>query len=122
MQATLLHVFASSDAPTRKDVVISSMGASAALGGLVLVFLGLMVAAYQSYASDAVASVRQKRRRAAWPVLGLFCVCVLSVAIGFAWLASAGGSTLYAINTVVFAAELAGIVIVSVCSVRKMLN
>ena len=31
-----------------KDIVIAILGASAALGGLVLVFLGIIIASYQS--------------------------------------------------------------------------
>ena|ERR1019366_10533008 len=120
--SAVLPLLASSDAPTRKDVVIATMGASAALAGLILVFLGLLIASYQTLPRDAVAAVRSKRRKAAWPVLGLFCFCVVSEAIGFWWLASAGGSTLYAANNAIFAAELAGIVGISVCTARQMLG
>jgi len=117
----LVHMLASSDAPTRKDVVIATMGASAALGGLVLVFLGLVIASYQSLPRDTPASVKDSRKRPAWPVLGLFCVCVLSVALGFLWLLTPGGTALYAANTVAFAAELAGIVGVAIWTARQML-
>ena len=36
-----------------KDVVLGALGAAAALAGLVLVFLGIVIAAYQSYAGNA---------------------------------------------------------------------
>src|SRR2546423_2960856 len=35
-----------------KDVVLALLGASAGLGGFVLVFLGVIIASYQSYAGN----------------------------------------------------------------------
>lgn len=118
----VLNALASSDAPVAKDVVIATMGASAALGGLVLVFLGLVIAAYQALPTDTPAAVKAKRRRPVWPVLGLFAFCVISVALGFWWLEGRGNNTLYAANNVVFAAELAGIVGVAGCTAKQMIG
>jgi fructose-specific phosphotransferase system IIC component len=110
------------DGPTPKDVVVATVGASAALGGLVLVFLGLVVSAYQSYPRDTPASVREARRRAIWPVLGVFAVCMLSLALGFVWLEEGRDSWLYAASNVVFAAELVAIVVVAAYTVRGMVS
>ena len=86
---------ASSDAPVPKDVVIATMTASAALGGLAVVFLGLLVTSVGALGMDSVASVRARRKRPVWFVLGLFCVSVASLALGFWWLESGGGNPLY---------------------------
>jgi len=117
-----LLVLPLADAPTPKDVVIATMGASAALGGLVLVFLGLVIAAYQALPRDTPKAVRDKRSRPVWPVLGIFVLCVTSIALGFWWLEADGNSALYAANNAVFAAELVGIVVVAGCTAKQMLG
>jgi hypothetical protein len=116
------RLLASADAPVPKDVVIATMGASAALGAVVLVFLGLLIAAVQELGADSVRSVREKRKRAVWPAAVLFCLCAGSEALGFWWLERGGGNALYAINNVVFVAELGGIVGVSIFTARKTLG
>lgn|SRR5579875_1588385 len=110
-----------SDAPTPKDVVIATMGASAALGGLVLVFVGLVIAAYQAYPADTPKRIKDKHRQAVWPVLGVFVACSASVAVGFWWLEAPGNSTLYTANNILFAAELIAMVGVAVATVRELL-
>ena len=100
---------------------MATLGASAALGGIVLVFLGFLIASVQSLGADSVKSVRESRKRAVWPVVALFCFCIASEALGFWWLESGGGNSLYAINNVVFTAELGGIVGVSIfTSIRAL--
>jgi hypothetical protein len=37
---------------TQEDIVVATMGAAAGSAGLVLVFLGIVVSAVQSYAGD----------------------------------------------------------------------
>jgi hypothetical protein len=117
----VVSLLAASDAPGPKDVVIATLGASAALGGFVLVFLGLIVSSYQAYPSNTPEPVKASAREAGWPILALFVVCLASVGLGFIWLEGGGGKTLYAVNDVVFAAELVGIVLTAVCTARKML-
>lgn len=117
----VLHVLAASNVPVPKDVVIATTGASAALGGLVLVFVGLLVTSVGALGMDSVATVRTKRRKPVWLAVAVFCVCVTSVALGFWWLETGGGSTLYAINNAVFTVELLGIVAISIYGVKKAL-
>jgi hypothetical protein len=114
-------VFAS-DTPVPKDVVIATMGASAALGGLILVFLGLLIASYQSLPPGTMEPVKKARRRPAWPVLAVFALSVVSVALGFWWLEGRGDSTLYAANNAVFAAELVAIVGVAIRTATQILK
>src|SRR2546427_12927911 len=72
--------------PTRKDVVIAILGASAALGGFVLVFLGLLISAYQAYPADTPQSVKSRQRQAAWPTLGAFSLSIGTIGAAALWL------------------------------------
>ena len=58
-----------------KDVVLALLGASAGLAGFVLVFLGVIIATYQSFAGNVPGPV--------------FATSLLAVAIGAAWFAYA---------------------------------
>jgi hypothetical protein len=108
--------------PSRKDVVVAVLSASAALGGFVLVFLGVLISAYQSYAADATKSVKEARRRAVWPALAVFPLSVTGIALSLIWLAAPGGTCLYYAVVVVFAAELVAIVAVAISTTVRMLN
>src|SRR5438270_12350237 len=62
-----------------KDVVIASLGASAGLAGLVLVFLGLVVSAIDKYPAGTKPAIVRKSRRPALAILvsfgsGIACV------------------------------------------------
>src|SRR5205814_715630 len=59
-----------------KDVVIAILGASAALAGFVLVFLGIVIAAYQSYSGGVPAPVVHPFRTAGTSLLGTFALCL----------------------------------------------
>jgi hypothetical protein len=108
--------------PSRKDVVVAILGASAALGGFVLVFLGILISAYQAYPADTAKSVKERRRRAVWPVLAVFSLSIAGIAIALCWLTVPGGPCLYRAVVVVFAAELAAIVAVAIHTTVRMLN
>jgi hypothetical protein len=108
--------------PGRKDVVVAVVGASAALGGFVLVFLGFLINAYRGYPADTAQSVKQRHRRAAWPVLGAFALCIGTIAAALCWLAIPGGTDLYRIVLVLFAAELASILGVAVFAAVRLLR
>jgi hypothetical protein len=96
-------------APEQKDVMIAILGASAALGGLVLVFLGTIIAAYQALPSDAPKAVKGRAKGAAKPIIGAFLVSMASVALSVIWLDARGGEVLYEVSFVVFLLELAAI-------------
>src|SRR5712692_1386927 len=78
-----------------KDVVLGALGAAAALAGLVLVFLGIIIAAYQSYAGNAPASVVRPYRIAGVALFGTFSLSLVTVALCMAWLALGGHHWLY---------------------------
>jgi hypothetical protein len=78
------------DIPARKDAVIAVAGAAAALGGLVLVFLGVVIAGRAAYGGDTSAAILKPYRRAAAALLGVFALSLASVTLSVAWLATEG--------------------------------
>src|SRR5438552_1314995 len=66
-----------------KDVVIAILGASAALGGFVLVFLGIIIASYQSYSGGVPDQVVQPYRTTGSALLGTFGLSLVTAAICF---------------------------------------
>jgi hypothetical protein len=72
----------------RMDVVPAVFGAAAGLAGLLLVFLGVSISAFQSFAGDAPAAATAGYRRAGSWILSAFLVALADVAVAFAWLLS----------------------------------
>jgi hypothetical protein len=92
-----------------KDVVIAILGASAALGGFVLVFLGIVITSYQSYGGGVADEVVQPYRVSAGALLGTFGLCLVTVASSLIWLINGGNVTLYDYTIVLFAIELVAV-------------
>ena len=65
----------------RKDVVIGVLGATAALSGLVLVFLGVLVSTYQTLLGRAMEKTLERFRRAAFVALALFFLELAALAV-----------------------------------------
>ena len=78
-----------------KDVVLAILGAAAALAGFVLVFLGLVIASYQSYAGGVPEQVVRPYRISGAALLGTFGLSLVTVAVSLIWLINGGSSTLY---------------------------
>ena len=68
----------------RMDVVPAVFGAAAGLAGLLLVFLGVSISAFQSFAGDAPAAATAGYRRAGSWILSAFLVALADVAVAFA--------------------------------------
>ncbi len=92
-----------------KDVVLAILGSSAALGGFVLVFLGVIIAAYESYGGDVPAPVVAPYRTAGGILLGTFALSLVIVGVCLAWLAGGGPSATYAAPIVLFAVQLVAV-------------
>lgn len=106
---------------SHKDVVLAVLGASAGLAGLTLVFLGLVVSAYQSY-ETATKKIRERYRHAAVVVLAAFFCGVLCVALATAWLVNYDCNTaLYVAVIVSFAVELVLLCGATVLTVRRVM-
>jgi hypothetical protein len=90
-----------------RDVVMPTLlGASAALAGLALVFLGLVLSAYQGFGPETPRRVLERYRRPAVAVLISFASCLVTVVSGTCWLLTRDNDVLYVLSVVLFFAEL----------------
>lgn len=105
-----------------KDVIMSVLGASAGLGGLMLVFLGLLINVHQGFPADTPKAVKERTRTAGWRMFAVFASSIGSVGLATAWLVVPGGATLYWIAVAVFAADLAAMVVGAALTTRKLLK
>lgn len=105
-----------------KDVIVTVLGASGALAGLVLVFLGIVVTTYQSYPGNVPAEItagfRQDSILTLVPfALGVACVCVATV-----WLLlPQNNQVLYITAVAVFFAQLASLLLAAGLVTRRVL-
>ena len=104
-----------------KDVVVAILGASAALAGFVLVFLGIVIAAYQSYSGGVPAPVVHPFRTAGTALLGTFALCLITVALSLLWLAGGGPAGLYGWAIGLFAVELVAVFASAAWTTRMVL-
>jgi hypothetical protein len=105
-----------------KDVVVAILGASAGLGGLVLVFLGTIFAAYQSLPTGTTKTVRDRTKNAGTPIVGVFLLSIASVALSVIWLDAGGSDFLYQVDFVLFLVELAAIVLLAITIAKRVLK
>jgi hypothetical protein len=103
-----VYLSAASGIPTDQDVVTAVTGASAALVGFLLVFLGALVAAYQSGLGQLRRDALRRFKLAGW-------------ATAIAWLAGPPKEALYDIVLGLFAAELAGLTAVALYTTWRLL-
>ena len=102
------------------DVVPAVFGAAAGLAGLLLVFLGVSISAFQSFGGDAPRRATARFRRAGGLILGAFLLGLVVVAVSFAWLLSPGRALRDA-AVVLFAVELAATALAAVVTARAVL-
>jgi hypothetical protein len=105
-----------------RDVVLGALGAAAGLGGLVLVFLGIIIAAYQSYAGNAPQSVVRPFRVAGAALFGTFGFSLTTVALCIVWLALGGPSWLYGWTVGFFIAQLVAVFLAAGWTTRMVLG
>lgn len=92
-----------------KDVVIAILGASAALAGFTLVFLGIVVTSYESFTGGVADQVLRPYRLSGTVLLGVFAICLIAVALSLLWLINGGTIGLYDATIAVFALELVAV-------------
>jgi len=102
------------------DVVPAVFGAAAGMAGLLLVFLGASISAFQSYAGDAPAAATLRFRRAGGWILGAFLLGLVDVALSFAWLLSPHRG-LRDLAVVLFGVELAATASAALTTARAVL-
>lgn len=98
---------------SHKDVVLAVLGAGAGLGGLVLVFLGILVTSYQGLLGRVSERTLGRFARAALLSLAVFVASLASVVLGVVWLIAEGGDAFYVLTVVVFFVDLALLVAVA---------
>jgi hypothetical protein len=104
-----------------KDVVISLLGASAGLTGLVLIFLGSLVAAIGALPPGSDAAVYRPYRLTALVVAVAFGLGLCTVALSTAWLLSLDDTHgLYVGTAVLFIAQLVAIAATAAIAVRLL--
>jgi hypothetical protein len=102
------------------DVVPELFGAAAGLAGLLLVFLGVTISAFQSFGGDVPPSVTAGWRRAGVWILGAFLLGLVTVTVAFAWLLSPSRA-LRDMAVVLFAVELAATAAAAITTARAAL-
>jgi hypothetical protein len=91
-----------------RDVIVPTLlGASAALAGLTLVFLGVILSTYRAFGPETPARVLDRYRRPALAVLVSFAVCLTTVVLGACWMLTRDNGVLYVLCVGLFFAELA---------------
>ena len=83
------------------------LGASAALAGFVLVFLGLIIASYQSYGGDVPEAVVRPFRTAGGVLLAAFGLSLVVVVAALVWMVASGPAAAYGVVVALFLALLA---------------
>jgi hypothetical protein len=104
-----------------KDVVLGTLGSSAALAGFDLVFLGIVIAAYQSYAGNAPPSVVRPFRIAGIGLFGTFGISLVTVALSLTWLVLGGPGWLYGFTVGFFALQLVAVFLAAGWTTRMVL-
>ena len=101
-------------------VVPEIFGAAAGLAGLLLVFMGVTISAFQSYGGDVPPAVTAGWRRAGAWILGAFLLGLVTVAIALAWLLSPSRA-LRDVSVVLFGVELAATALAAIVTARAVL-
>jgi hypothetical protein len=101
-------------------VVPEIFGAAAGLAGLLLVFMGVTISAFQSYGGDVPPAVTAGWRRAGAWILAAFLLGLVTVAIALAWLLSPSRA-LRDVSVVLFGVELAATALAAIVTARAVL-
>ncbi len=104
-----------------KDVVLAILGASAALAGFVLVFLGIMIASYQSYAGGVPEQVIRPYRTTGSVLFATFGLSLLTVALCLVWLALGGPTAIYGWTVGLFVILLVAVFVAAGWATRMVL-
>lgn len=108
---------------TYEQVIAAVLAASSGISGLLLVFLGLALSAYQGFAADTPPRVRARYRRAAVGVLAAFGLGVVCVTLCLWWLLLVHPAHSFFVLTVaLFFALLASLLGAAIFSVYRLLK
>jgi uncharacterized membrane protein len=102
--------------------VIALVAAAAALAGLVLVFVGVLLTTYQTLLGQISADRIAQFRSAAWSGFAAFLLGLLSVVVSAAWLVASGGQSFYDVTLAVFFADVLALAIFASVATRILLR
>ena len=101
-------------------VVPEIFGAAAGLAGLLLVFLGVSISAFQSYGGDVPPAVTAGWRQAGAWILSAFLLGLVTVAVALGWLLSPSRA-LRDTAVVLFSVELAATALAAIVTARAVM-
>jgi hypothetical protein len=104
-----------------KDVILALLGSSAGLAGFVLVFLGVIIASYQSYSGAVPAQVVRPFRTTGGVLFGAFGFSLVTVTVCLAWLALGGPGALYGWAIGLFILQLVAVFLAAGWTTRMVL-
>jgi hypothetical protein len=104
--------------PLPKEVVVGILGAAAGVAGLVLVFVGVLLATIASYPGATSAAALRPYRSGAWAGLVVFVAAVATVALAIVWLAILDAHWLYVLILALFATVLVVLVALAASVVK----
>lgn len=102
-------------------MVLAILGASAALAGFVLVFLGIIIASYQSYSGGVPEQVVKPYRTTGGILLATFALCLVAVLACLAWLVGGGPGEVYGVTVAVFVVEVVAVFGAALWATRTVL-
>jgi len=101
---------------------VAALGASAALAGFVLVFLGVVITGLGSFPPETVRLVRRRYVRMAWMAGIAFLLALVTVALAVVWLAYGQSGAVYHATLWLFFAQLALVLVVGVTTTAQALG
>jgi hypothetical protein len=104
-----------------RDVVLAMLGASAALAGFVLVFLGIIIASFQSYAGGVPEQVVRPYRITGAGLFATFGLSLVTVAVCLGWLAFGGPIASYGLAIALFVLQLVAVFLAAGSATRMVL-
>jgi hypothetical protein len=104
--------------PHPKDLVLAILGASAGAGGLVLVFVGILVSTIAGYPGGTSRATLRPYRAGAWAAVGVFGLSLLTIALSVLWLAVSDTGSLYVLTIFMFFVLLATLLALAAAVVK----
>lgn len=108
------------DQVLHKDVVTALLGASATIAGLVLVFVGLVVAAYDALGPAVPADAKRPLRRTLWVLSLPFVLSLVQILAAASWFLTQWG-WLYQATVSLFIATVITLFVAAGWSLRRVL-
>lgn len=93
----------------QSSIGLAILGASAGIGGLVLVFLGLVISGVSAFEPGTNPEVKKPYRTAAITVMSAFMLSLVSTCIATVWLLNPCADGLYNVSVTVFFLQLAAV-------------